>query len=111
MGLSRSSENQSFKCYNCGEQVLRLNNGSYRNHCPFCLYSLHVDNLPGDRSNTCKGLMEPIGIINSSKKGIQIIHHCVKCGVNKVNKIATDDIQSDSLDEIIKLMKTGVNHN
>jgi DNA-directed RNA polymerase subunit RPC12/RpoP len=68
LGLSKASENQSFICFNCGEQVLRLNNGSYRNHCPFCLYSLHVDNIPGDRSYTCKGLMKPIGIINSLKK-------------------------------------------
>ncbi len=49
----------SNKCNNCDEQVFRLNNGSYRNHCPFCLFSLHVDNIPGDRNNTCKGLMEP----------------------------------------------------
>ncbi|WDF05905.1 RNHCP domain-containing protein [Shouchella hunanensis] len=34
-------------------------NGSYRNHCPFCLYSKHQDIIPGDRASTCGGLMEP----------------------------------------------------
>lgn len=104
MGLSRLNENQGFVCKKCGERVLPLNNGSYRNHCPFCLYSLHVDNKPGDRKSLCRGLMEPIGVKTSSKKGMQIVHQCILCGERKVNKIAVDDLQSDDLDVVIKLM-------
>jgi hypothetical protein len=102
--LSRKSENQGFVCGNCGEIVLQLSNGSYRNHCPFCLYSLHVDNKPGDRQNMCRGLMKPISVISKTKKGLQLIHKCTKCGMISVNKIASDDIQSDDLDEVIKLL-------
>ncbi|WP_419962425.1 RNHCP domain-containing protein [Psychrobacillus sp. BM2] len=30
---------------------------SFRNHCPFCLFSKHLDNYPGDRSSECQDLM------------------------------------------------------
>ncbi|SCG84388.1 hypothetical protein DW1_2828 [Proteiniborus sp. DW1] len=102
--MSREQENKGFICENCGQVVLPLKNGSYRNHCPFCLYSKHVDNKPGDRQSMCMALMKPIGIKNSSKKGIQIVHQCVKCGSRKVNIIAEYDSQADSIEEIIKLM-------
>jgi len=41
----------------------RLKNFGYtaRDHCPYCLYSKHLDIFPGDRKNECKGLMKPIG--------------------------------------------------
>lgn len=103
--MSRKKENTGFVCENCGQIVLSLNNGSYRNHCPFCLYSKHVDNKPGDRQSICKGLMKPIGIKISSKKGIQIVHECIKCGMRKINKIAEHDVQADNVEEIIKMMK------
>ncbi|GIW69886.1 MAG: hypothetical protein KatS3mg101_0633 [Patescibacteria group bacterium] len=50
---------ENFICKNCGYFV--IGNG-YTNHCPRCLYSEHVDINPGDRANTCEGLMEPVGI-------------------------------------------------
>ncbi|WP_105616289.1 RNHCP domain-containing protein [Vallitalea okinawensis] len=102
--MGRQSENQGFVCKNCGVKVIQLSNGSYRNHCPYCLYSLHVDNKPGDRENSCKGLMKPIGVKNTSKKGVQIVHECMNCGIQKVNKIAEYDTQPDDLDAIIRLM-------
>ena len=52
---------ENFICQNCGEQVSKLNYTA-RDHCPHCLYSKHVDIMPGDRANTCLGLMSPIGI-------------------------------------------------
>lgn len=103
--MSRNEENAGFKCVNCGINVLPLTNGSYRNHCPNCLHSLHVDIKPGDRLNMCKGIMKPMGVKYSSKKGYQIIHKCKKCGKQSINKIAENDDQSDDLDEIIKIMK------
>lgn len=92
--MSRKSENTGFVCANCGADVKPLTNGCYRNHCPFCLYSLHVDNLPGDRASGCFGLMKPIGIRYNGKKGWQIIHHCRKCGMEKVNRVAPDDTET-----------------
>ena len=98
------SENQGFICKNCSKQVLPLTNGSYRNHCPFCLYSLHVDILPGDRANDCLGLMKPIKVEYNTKKGFQIIHKCLKCGAIQKNKIAEDTVQEDNKNLINKLM-------
>lgn len=66
----RKDENTTFVCKNCSTPVAPLTNGSYRNHCPQCLYSLHVDIRPGDRQNTCHGLMRPIDYRQHSKKAI-----------------------------------------
>ena len=98
--MSRKTENTGFVCANCGADIDLLTNGSYRNHCPICLHSLHVDNQPGDRDSDCRGLMEPIGRRYNSKKGWQIIHRCQKCGIKKVNRIAPDDM--DALLSMIK---------
>jgi len=101
--MSRKSENTGFICNNCGESVLPLTNGSYRNHCPFCLYSLHVDDNMGDRESTCLGKMEPIGVEYHSKKGYQIIHKCCKCNVKRLNKIAENTEMPDDFYAILKL--------
>lgn len=95
--MSRKIENTSFKCEKCGSQVIPLTNGSYRNHCPFCLYSKHLDNKPGDRLSHCKGLMKPIALDYSSKKGYQIVHQCIKCEKIQKNKVAKDTIQEDNI--------------
>ena len=101
--MSRKSENQSFICLNCKKKVLPLNNGSYRNHCPHCLYSLHVDISPGDRQSECLGLMASISLKAHSKKGYQILHKCLKCGTIRLNIIAENTVQSDDIDKIKKL--------
>ena len=80
----------SFVCVNCGKQVDKLKYTS-RNHCPFCLHSLHVDIVPGDRANTCGGIMKPISIESNQKKGYIITFKCKKCGEIKRNKSADDD--------------------
>lgn len=101
--MSRKEENGSFICVVCEKYVLPLQNGSYRNHCPFCLSSVHVDNKPGDRKNACAGVMIPCKLIYNSKKGWQVIHKCSLCATLKVNKIAETGIQPDSWDAIIRL--------
>ena len=62
---------EGFVCAHCGKSVEPLGYSS-RNHCPFCLWSLHVDELPGDRANECAGLMEPSRVELDSKKGYVI---------------------------------------
>ena len=83
--------NTGFACAHCGAQVPPLANGSYRNHCPCCLYSLHVDINPGDRLSDCGGLLEPVGVDYSGKKGWVILHRCARCGETRRNKAALDD--------------------
>ena len=82
---------EEFICENCGRQVPKLGY-SCRNHCPYCLYSKHVDIDPGDRLEDCHGLLEPIGIESNSKKGYIIIFKCQKCGKIRKNKAAEDDV-------------------
>ena len=95
--------NESFACQNCGMQVPPAEK-TCRNHCPNCLYSLHVDINPGDRANPCQGLMKPIGFEMSGKKGIVILYRCLKCGALGRNKAATEDgNMADNYELLIKL--------
>jgi DNA-directed RNA polymerase subunit RPC12/RpoP len=101
--MSRRKENTGFVCENCGREVLPVTDGSYRNHCPFCLYSKHIDIMPGDRVGRCDGLMRPVGLIYKSGKGFQLVHRCLKCGEEKVNRVAEFSIQPDDIEELLKL--------
>ena len=80
---------ESFVCGNCGKNVEKLNYTA-RDHCPYCLYSKHVDINPGDRANDCQGLLKPIGI-ERFKDTYKIIYKCIKCNKNHKNIIAKDD--------------------
>lgn len=83
--------NEGFQCLNCKAKVEPLN-GTCRNHCPKCLYSLHVDaEFPGDRASKCMGLMKPVHVTHSGKKGWILLHECKKCGAINRNKMANDD--------------------
>ena len=93
---------QEFICENCKKEVKKLNYTS-RDHCPYCLFSKHVDIVPGDRENPCKGILEPIGYTFSSGKE-QIIYECRKCN-KRVKNITAED---DNRDEIILLSSKAV---
>ncbi len=104
MESKRFSKNDNgFVCQNCKKEVLPLGYTS-RNHCPFCLCSLHVDINPGDRENPCCGILRPISALPDAKRGYIIIHRCDKCGATVRNKAAHEaKVQPDDLDLIIKL--------
>ncbi|MBO7376870.1 MAG: RNHCP domain-containing protein [Clostridia bacterium] len=92
-----------FVCANCGRTVLPLGYSS-RNHCPFCLWSVHLDDNPGDRRSACGGLMEPVSAIPDSRKGYIIVHKCQKCGAVRRCKAAHEAaVQPDDLELIIRL--------
>lgn len=95
-------ENSGFICGFCAQKVLALTNGGFRNHCPFCLYSKHLDIGPGDRRSDCKGLMEPVGFRHRGGKQ-QLLHRCQSCGVLRANKIANYTLQSDDINQLIEL--------
>lgn len=89
MSFKRTIED--FTCEQCGTHV---SGDGYTNHCPECLYSKHVDVEPGDRAATCLGLMKPIGIEGASPE-YTVVHSCVKCGLEKRNKVhASDNIKT-----------------
>jgi DNA-directed RNA polymerase subunit RPC12/RpoP len=100
----RFKKNDSgFICANCKKEVLPLGYTS-RNHCPFCLFSLHLDINPGDRASDCGGLLEPIRVETDAKKGYIIVSKCQRCGEIRRNKAANEaSVQPDDISKIIKL--------
>ena len=96
---------EEFVCEKRGKKVSKLGY-SCRNHCPYCLYSKHVDVNPGDRAETCHGLLEPIGVDLQNKKGYVIIYKCQKCGAIRKNVSARDD----DMRKIIKLSANPLNN-
>ena len=86
----KNETNQGFLCAHCGREVEPAS-GTARNHCPYCLWSLHVDaEAPGDRASNCQGLMEPAAVYQKHGEWI-IIHRCLDCGKEQPNKCAEDD--------------------
>jgi len=88
---------ENFICENCNKEVSK-SNYTARDHCPYCLYSKHVDINPGDRLNTCHGLLEPIGI-EKFRDTYKIVYKCEKCNQLHKNIMANDD----NMDLIINL--------
>lgn len=80
---------ESFICENCNIEVTKLNYTA-RDHCPHCLYSKHLDIMPGDRENNCHGLLKPIAI-EKFKDSYKIIYRCDKCQEIHKNIMARDD--------------------
>lgn len=82
----------SFVCKVCGRLVVSAGAGSsHRNHCPYCLSSLHLDNEPGDREANCGSIMDPIGVWVRKNGEWAIIHRCRRCGHLSSNRVAADD--------------------
>ena len=104
METKRFTKNDSgFICAHCGREVQPLGYTS-RNHCPFCLWSLHLDENPGDRASECGGQMEPVRAEPDPKKGFIITHRCTKCGALRRNKAAAEaKVQPDDMGKLIRL--------
>lgn len=83
-------KDEEFVCEVCGQKVVPLNYTA-RDHCPFCLYSKHVDIMPGDRKEECQGILKPIGIEKNKKSDFKIIYKCNKCHNIEKNIMAKDD--------------------
>lgn len=96
--MSFIKNKEDFVCEQCG--VLNKGNG-YTNHCVSCLYSKHVDIYPGDRTNTCLGLMKPV-YISYTNKDSYVIHECLKCFFQKKNLLSEDD----SVETMIQIQKS-----
>jgi hypothetical protein len=106
--MARQDENRGFVCINCRMAVVPLTNGSYRNHCPVCLCSVHVDVRPGDRASSCHGIMHPVGLVHHTKKGWQIVHRCERCATQGVNRIAVNTEQPDDIGAVARLSGAAV---
>ncbi len=96
--------NDAFTCDACGREVLPLVLGGFRNHCPHCLWSRHVDRVPGDRTGRCGGLMKPVALEGSASSGWTILHRCQTCSFERRNRGALDDPrQPDSWERMLEI--------
>lgn len=88
----RADATRWFHCVRCSRPVTPEASGTqHRNHCPWCLWSRHVDDVPGDRAADCGGAMEPIAVWSRRGGDWAVIHQCRKCGALHSNRIAGDD--------------------
>ena len=92
---------EDFKCENCGEDV---DGNGYTNHCPYCLWSKHVDNFPGDRESDCLGMMEPVDAEETGGEW-RIIQRCQKCGKIHKNKLSV----RDNFDHVVEINRNKSN--
>lgn len=104
------AKTDNFECLNCNKEISEKAAGTAnRNHCPYCLYSKHVDFCtPGDRKATCLEKMKPIGLTfknegkdkygNDKYGEIMLIHQCMGCNKISINRIAGDDDPQAILD-------------
>ena len=91
---------EEFICEVCGKKVDKLIYSS-RDHCKYCLSSKHVDINPGDRKESCHGILEPIGLEKGKKDTYKIVYKCKKCGSIRKCIMADDD----NFDRILEIMK------
>ncbi len=100
----RFQKNDSaFICAHCGAEVEPLGYSS-RNHCPVCLWSLHLDENPGARAAACGGQMRPIRVETDPRKGYVIVHRCEKCGAIRRCRAAHEaKVQPDDINLLIRL--------
>lgn len=92
-----------FRCLACQVVISaqpQLSAVQHRDHCPYCLWSRHVDLImAGDRLSACKAGMRPIGLTakHTPKKyaamrgELMLIHQCLGCGKLSINRLAADD--------------------
>lgn len=79
-----------FVCVSCGASV-PSGGARVRDHCPFCLHGLHVDEVPGDRASACGGVLVPEGFAIEGRAGVVITYGCAKCGAVRRNRAHGDN--------------------
>ncbi len=103
MGKQFAKNKEDFTCDHCGYENI---GDGYTNHCRECLWSKHVDNMPGDRESACRGIMEPVGVEGSTggktKEDYRILHRCTVCGYEKINRMEAGDNEETVLSIIKK---------
>jgi DNA-directed RNA polymerase subunit RPC12/RpoP len=101
--MSRPYTSGDFRCAHCHQivsSVHLLSGVNNRNHCPYCLWSRHLDlYTAGDRLSACKAPMQPVALTakhSRNKYGqgrgeLMLVHQCSDCGGISINRIAADD--------------------
>ena len=92
---------ENFECVQCKQSVL-AHGRTARDHCPNCLCSLHVDCVPGDRAETCLGVLRPVGIELRSGHPF-VLYRCDRCAERRVNRALLDGEHPDNWTLITEL--------
>ncbi len=103
----------SFRCNYCQafvHTISELSGVQNRNHCPYCLWSRHLDLwAAGDRLSACKAGMQPIGLTVKPGRNkyaahlageLMLVHLCIECSRVSINRIAADD----TTDALLRLL-------
>jgi len=69
--------NEPFSCLYCQQEVPYCS-AKIRDHCPFCLRSVHVDVTPGDRAANCGGILAPKSFFLTGAD-LYIEYTCTEC--------------------------------
>ncbi|MBN1666751.1 MAG: RNHCP domain-containing protein [Anaerolineales bacterium] len=105
--------NADFRCQHCQAHVstaLGLCAVQNRNHCPYCLWSRHLDLYQaGDRLSACKAPMRPVGLTLKRSRNkyahaggeLMLVHRCSGCGQHSLNRLAADDVPQ-ALEEVFR---------
>ncbi len=96
-----TARDEGFACAHCGANV-PPHGRTARDHCPHCLWSKHVDRVPGDRAETCRGDLEPVGIERRGSRTM-LRYRCVACGAERVNQALLDGEPPDRWSVIVAL--------
>jgi len=107
-----SSTFGDFRCAHCGAFVTSahfFSGVNNRNHCPYCLWSVHLDLFAaGDRLSACKAPMKPVGLTTKRTRNkyapdgggeLMLVHECTDCRSFSINRIAADDL-ADAILEV-----------
>jgi len=101
--MSRPQTFGDFRCAHCGHLVSSahwLSGVNNRNHCPYCLWSCHLDlYVAGDRLSACKAPMRPLALTTKRNRNkyscghgeLMLVHQCMDCSSISINRIAADD--------------------
>ncbi|MEM6925848.1 MAG: RNHCP domain-containing protein [Myxococcota bacterium] len=99
------ARDEGFVCEHCAESV-PPHGRTARNHCPHCLRSKHVDEVPGDRASACGGLMDPVSV--ELVAGHPVLHQrCRLCGHEGRVRAVLDGVPPDRWSVIAELSSRG----
>jgi len=109
---THKQRSSGFRCINCRALIPDANRvigTQHRDHCPLCLFSLHLDeDKPGDRKSRCFGAMRPIGMtFKNNCKEPMVVYECVKCGKIHKNRCSADDSVHTIVDILRRSLVSG----
>ena len=95
------ARDEPFACAHCSADVTP-HGRTARDHCPYCLRSVHVDVVPGDRAAGCDGILDPRRL--ELRQGHPVLFYtCRRCGAERTNRALLDGHPPDDARLIARL--------